>query len=89
MVVRLDLGAGSAGYVEEQVNNLVGRPIRDVIRLNIAATVRRRQGIKEMSYKKPQIVAKSAAKQSYVAGCPSRTGHSCHGNCRECEISGK
>ncbi len=23
-----------------------------------------------MAYKKPQIVAKSAAKQSFVAGCP-------------------
>ena len=26
-----------------------------------------------MSYKKPQIVAKSAAKQSFVAGCPEKT----------------
>ena len=25
-----------------------------------------------MAYKKPQIVAKSAAKQSFVAGCPCR-----------------
>ena len=25
-----------------------------------------------MAYKKPQIVAKSAAKQSFVAGCPTR-----------------
>ncbi len=24
-----------------------------------------------MAYKKPQIVAKSAAKQSFVAGCPA------------------
>ena len=24
-----------------------------------------------MAYKKPQIVAKSAAKQQYVAGCPA------------------
>ena len=24
-----------------------------------------------MAYKKPQIVAKSAAEQSYVAGCPT------------------
>ena len=24
-----------------------------------------------MAYKKPQIVAKSAAKQSFVAGCPT------------------
>lgn len=24
-----------------------------------------------MAYKKPQIVAKSAARQSFVAGCPS------------------
>lgn len=26
-----------------------------------------------MAYKKPQIVAKSAAKQSFVAGCPTKT----------------
>ena len=26
-----------------------------------------------MSYKKPQIVAKSAAKQSFVAGCPEKS----------------
>lgn len=26
-----------------------------------------------MAYKKPQIVAKSAAKQQYVAGCPTNT----------------
>ncbi len=26
-----------------------------------------------MTYQKPQIVAKSAAKQSYVAGCPEKT----------------
>ena len=25
-----------------------------------------------MAYKKPQIVAKSAAKQSFVAGCPAK-----------------
>ena len=28
-----------------------------------------------MTYQKPQIVAKSAAKQSYVAGCPEKTVH--------------
>lgn len=26
----------------------------------------------KMAYKKPQIVAKSAAKQSFVAGCPEK-----------------
>jgi hypothetical protein len=26
-----------------------------------------------MAYKKPQMVAKSIAKKSYVAGCPSKT----------------
>ena len=35
-----------------------------------------------MAYKKPQIVAKSAAKQSFAAGCPektpSSTACSCH-----------
>lgn len=34
-----------------------------------------------MAYKKPQIVAKSAAKQSFVAGCPAKapmTGVRCN-----------
>ena len=26
-----------------------------------------------MAYKKPQVVAKSAAKQTFVAGCPEKT----------------
>jgi hypothetical protein len=26
-----------------------------------------------MAYKKPQVVAKSAPKQSFVAGCPEKT----------------
>ena len=33
----------------------------------------------EMADKKPQIVAKSAAKQQFVAGCPVKTdGTACH-----------
>lgn len=32
-----------------------------------------------MAYKKPQIVAKSAAKQSFVAGCPANTVPCCGG----------
>ena len=39
-----------------------------------------------MAYKKPQIVAKSAAKQSFVAGCPqiSRRGAPSNpGACKE------
>ncbi len=47
----------------------------------------------EMAYKKPQIVAKSAAKQSFVAGCPVKdTSGSCtkatNGGCeyRSCMI---
>ena len=35
--------------------------------------VRRNLGEKKMKYKKPQIVAKSDAKKSYVAGCPTNT----------------
>jgi len=44
-----------------------------------------------MNYKKPQIVAKSAAKQSYAAGCPAKQYNPAFksGNCRACEISGK
>lgn len=46
-----------------------------------------------MSYKKPQIVAKSAAKKSYVAGCPAKQkAHIRQGgkdiNCEKCELSG-
>lgn len=33
-----------------------------------------------MAYKKPQIVAKSAAKQTFVAGCGSGNG-GCHAFC--------
>lgn len=46
-----------------------------------------------MSYKKPQIVAKSAAKKSYVAGCPAKDKGSVrvggvYVKCAKCEISG-
>ena len=38
-----------------------------------------------MAYKKPQIVAKSAAKQSFVAGCPSnKVTRNCYAGNREC-----
>ena len=39
-----------------------------------------------MAYKKPQMVAKSSAKKSYVAGCPERTPESrfCNQNNRSC-----
>jgi len=30
-----------------------------------------------MAYKKPQIVAKSAAKQTFVAGCPTNGNTGC------------
>ena len=32
-----------------------------------------------MAYKKPQMVAKSAAKKSYVAGCPEKTSNNSWG----------
>lgn len=40
-----------------------------------------------MAYKKPQIVAKSAAKQHFVAGCPLVTSlsTSCQSINRKCE----
>lgn len=46
-----------------------------------------------MSYKKPQIVAKSAVKMSYAAGCPinKRSGTKIRGvdrGCAQCERSG-
>ena len=39
-----------------------------------------------MAYKKPQIVAKSAAKQTYVAGCPAKTPHpqNCNSHNAQC-----
>ena len=45
----------------------------------------------KMAYKKPQIVAKSAAKQSFVAGCPTNTAYMCctgsgSGTGSKCEI---
>lgn len=45
----------------------------------------------EMAYKKPEIVAKSAAKQSFVAGCPTNTYYMCctssgSGTGTKCEI---
>ena len=39
-----------------------------------------------MAYKKPQIVAKSAAKQTFVAGCPTHHGSNGCGS-RQCEIT--
>jgi hypothetical protein len=46
----------------------------------------------EMSYKKPQIVAKSTAKQSFVAGCPTNsysTGYKgrCHPANAKCNLT--
>ena len=45
-----------------------------------------------MSYKKPQIVAKSTAKQSFVAGCPTNsysTGYKgrCHPANAKCNLT--
>ena len=34
-----------------------------------------------MAYKKPEIVAKSEAKQSFVAGCPEKTIQRSDGKC--------
>ena len=43
-----------------------------------------------MAYKKPQMVAKSSARKSYVAGCPAKTlERTWYFNCSTCEISGK
>jgi hypothetical protein len=39
-----------------------------------------------MAYKKPQIVAKSAAKQSFVAGCPTNKVP-CNGGPNRCAPS--
>jgi len=44
-----------------------------------------------MAYKKPQIVAKSAAKQSFVAGCPTNKAggytDSCGSYNRNCQVA--
>ena len=45
-----------------------------------------------MAYKKPQMVAKSTAKKSYVAGCPAKTGADgmgCGGYNTSCETGPK
>ena len=41
-----------------------------------------------MAYKKPQIVAKSAAKQSFVAGCPTNTRGltTCSDGWKKCDL---
>ena len=43
-----------------------------------------------MAYKKPEVVAKSEAKQSFVAGCPTNRAPSgkCNYN-RSCEVGNK
>ncbi len=39
-----------------------------------------------MAYKKPQIVAKSAAQRSFVAGCPAKGGsNNSTATCSYCE----
>ena len=35
-------------------------------------TIRKYQKGAEMAYKKPEVVAKSEAKESFVAGCPEK-----------------
>lgn len=47
-------------------------------------TIRKYQKGAEMAYKKPELVAKSAPKRSYVAGCPEK-GRVCGSECRRCE----
>lgn len=41
-----------------------------------------------MAYKKPQIVAKSAAKQAFVAGCPTKNvvGNCCTSHNKMCMV---
>lgn len=42
----------------------------------------------QMSYKKPEIVAQSAAKESFVAGCPEKTliNSSCSTSNKKCMV---
>ena len=39
----------------------------------VGCTTKQTRKEPKMAYKKPQIIAKSEAKQSYVAGCPTNT----------------
>ena len=39
-----------------------------------------------MAYKKPQIVAKSAAKQSFVAGCPTKVDKGGPVSRKQCQL---
>ena len=47
-----------------------------------------------MTYKKPEIVAKSSVQKSYVAGCPTNKAApggykgSRNSGCKKCEMSG-
>lgn len=38
-----------------------------------------------MSYKKPEVVAESEDKESYVAGCPANIGGGGTASCRNCD----
>ena len=41
-----------------------------------------------MAYKKPQMVAKSSAKKSYVAGCPNQVQYTgCDSRNSSCQLS--
>ena len=42
-----------------------------------------------MAYKKPQMVAKSVAKKSYVAGCPTNDLPGSGLNCHRCDLNGR
>ena len=61
-----------------------------ISRLITMRVFRRKEVI--MAYKKPKVVAKSAPKRSFVAGCPTNTRSntvSCNPSCRcsRCEIN--
>ena len=77
--------SGPAGYGEEEMN-FSARRVPDV------EVKQQKTKETEMSYKKPEIVAKSEAKQSFVAGCPEKTwagGYTgrCHPNNAKCNLT--
>lgn len=86
MAVWLDMESSPAGYGEEKMKFPPG-----VCRLRSSKQQRKTKET-EMSYKKPEIVAKSEAKQSFVAGCPEKTwagGYTgrCHPNNAKCNLT--
>ena len=86
MAVWLDMEPSSAGYGEEEMNFSPGECRMRKLNTN------QNKGDHTMAYKKPEIVAKSESKQSFVAACPEKSyapGYAgrCHTNNAKCNLT--